>query len=69
MSGSEIERMAEFLTVWSRLGDDERAVYLELLRGLVALPESESSDHILAEADRQLQIIRRKRSVRDRSRV
>ncbi len=58
----EIDRMAEFFTVWSRLGDDEKAVHLELLRGLVALPESESSDHLFAAADRELRVLRAKAS-------
>lgn len=55
---SEIEMMAECLEIFARLDDDEKAVHLELLRGLVALRDGDCSDQLFAEADRQLQALR-----------
>lgn len=55
---SEMDRMVQFAEVWSRLSEDQKAIHLDLLRALVALPEGACSDHLYAKAHEQLNALR-----------
>ena len=54
-----IDRMVEFFERWSRLDDDQRGVFLDLLRELAALPDGADDGPLYAGAHARLAELRR----------